>query len=80
MSAKLTKLEEKMLSFIGDYMRAHDGDGPTLKQIGNACGIKSPGTVHRYVKSLETKGRLVRGKHWRTILLPGAFPFLGTVR
>ncbi|MEM7746622.1 MAG: hypothetical protein AAF346_00105 [Pseudomonadota bacterium] len=80
MADHLTGLEEKMLSFIGEHLRNHNRS-PTLKQIGGACGVKSTGTVHRYIKSIEDKGRLERsGKGWRTLRAPGHFPFLGTVR
>lgn len=75
----LTKLETRMLEFISDYIR-DNGDGPTLKEIGDACGVNSPGTVHRYVRSLEDKGRLHRSGGWRTIRAPGQLPYLGTVK
>ena len=66
--SKLTGLEEKMLQFIGHYIRSSDGRSPTLAEIGKACGVKSSGTVHRYLKSLESKGVISRsGRRWGVI-------------
>jgi repressor LexA len=76
----LTDLEQRMLNFIGDYLREHDGRSPTLVEIGEACGVNSVGTVHRYVKSIEEKGFLDRpGSGWRTRLAPTELPFCGKV-
>ncbi len=68
-----------MLSFIGDHLRANNGKSPTLVEVGKACGINSTGTTHRYLKSLEKKGRLTRSGGWRTIQARGVLPFLGKV-
>jgi repressor LexA len=76
----LTELEHRMLSFIGDYLREHDGRSPTLVEIGEACGVNSVGTVHRYLKSIEDKGLLDRaGSGWRTRLAPTELPFCGKI-
>lgn len=65
----LTPLEQRLLEFIIDYIDAH-GHNPTLKQMGDALGIKSRGTLHRYVQSLVKKKRLARkGRGWRAVTL-----------
>ena len=67
----LTRLEEKLLQFITHYIAQH-GHGPTLREIGQALGINSKGTVHRYVESLVKKKHLRRtGRGWRGIRLTG---------
>jgi repressor LexA len=65
----LTQLEQRILDFIRDYFDAHE-HAPTLTEIGQALGIKSKGTVHRYVQSLTDKGELEHVQRgWRGIRL-----------
>lgn len=67
----LTRVEEKLLQFITRYI-AQNGHAPTLVEMGKALGIRSKGTVHRYVESLVDKGHLRRnGRGWRGIRLTG---------
>ena len=67
----LTRLEEKVLQYITHYI-AQNGHAPTLTEIGSAVGIRSKGTVHRYVEALIDKGHLHRtGRSWRGIRLTG---------
>ena len=76
----LTNLEKKILQFIGDYLRKRPGESPTLAEIGDGCGIKSVGTVHRYVSSLKKKRYLKKGKTgWRTIKAPSELPYRGRI-
>jgi repressor LexA len=76
----LTELEQRMLNFIGDYLREHDGRSPTLVEIGEGCAVSSVGTVHRYLKAIEDKGFLDRaGSGWRTRLAPTELPFCGKI-
>ena len=76
----LTDLESRILGFIGDYLRENGGRSPTLSEIGEGCGLKSVGTVHRYLSSIEDKGYLEKArKGWRTRLAPTELPFLGKV-
>jgi repressor LexA len=65
----LTPLERKMLSYIQHHLNQH-GQGPTLTEIGQALGIASKGTVHRYVQALVDKGYLLHTERgWRGIRL-----------
>lgn len=67
----LTQLEEKVLQFITRYIAQH-GHAPTLEEIGAGVGIRSRGTVHRYVNSLVEKGHVYReGRSWRSLRLTG---------
>lgn len=61
----LTALESRILSFIRHYRLTH-GHSPLLKEIGEAVGIVSKGTLHRYLRSLVSKGCLEAGQRgWR---------------
>jgi len=65
----LTQLEQRMLDFIRHYLAEND-QGPTLIEIGEAVGLKSKGTIHRYVQALTSKGALERTERgWRGIRL-----------
>jgi repressor LexA len=65
----LTPLENKMLQYIQQHI-SRNGQGPTLAEIGQALGIASKGTVHRYVQALVDKGYLLRTERgWRGIRL-----------
>ena len=65
----LTRLENKVLTYISDYIAGHD-QAPTLREIGDELDISSKGTVHRYVESLIKKGQLQRrSRGWRGIQL-----------
>lgn len=76
----LTELERKILNFIGEYLRENEGRAPTLAEIGEGCGIKSVGTIHRYVSSIESKGFLEKARSgWRTLLAPHELPFKGII-
>jgi len=67
----LTRLEEKVLQYITRYITQH-GHAPTLTEIGDAIGIRSKGTVHRYIEKLVSKGHLYRSERsWRGIRLTG---------
>ncbi len=65
----LSKREQDFLDIITRYI-SRWGYGPTLKEIADAAGINSKGTVHRYVQSLIKKKYLRRtGDGWRNITL-----------
>ncbi len=55
----LTTQEQNTLQFIRNYI-AQFGYAPKFKEIGQAIGVKSQGTIHRYVKALEDKGYIER--------------------
>ncbi len=57
----LTSQEQKTLQFIRNYL-AQNGYAPKFKEIGNAIGVISHGTIHRYVQSLQDKGYIDRIK------------------
>lgn len=57
----LTTQEQNTLQFIRNYI-AQFGFAPKFKEIGQAIGVNSQGTIHRYVQSLEDKGYINRLK------------------
>lgn len=81
----LTLAEQRVLDFFRDYSK-REGHPPLLREIGAALGIKSKGTLHRYVRSLIEKGSLQEGQGgWRGIarntleVRPLVYPLLGRI-
>ena len=55
----LTTKEQKTYDFIAKYSKKY-GKYPLLTEIAKGIGIKSKGVAHRYVKSLEKVGKILR--------------------
>ena len=55
----LTDKEQKAYDFINSYLKKH-GRYPLLTEIAKGIGITSKGVAHRYVKSLEKAGKILR--------------------
>ena len=78
----LPEKQQRVLAFVKE--RLGDGIPPTVREICDACGIKSTSTVHAYLKRLEEEGYIDRmdGLN-RAIRLPGEsvtrVPLLGKV-
>ncbi|MDH3355752.1 MAG: transcriptional repressor LexA, partial [Chromatiales bacterium] len=65
----LTELEQRILDAIR-FQISEQGRSPTLVEIGEAVGVASKGTLHRYVQGLIDKGSLVRNHAgWRGLQL-----------
>ena len=63
----LTLTEQKILAYIRSFNLRHS-HSPTLREIGSAVGIRSKGTVHRYVQALVNKQYLLHTERgWRGI-------------
>ena len=52
---KLTAMQQRIYDFIADAIR-NQGYPPSVREIGEAVGLKSPSTVHFHVKHLEELG------------------------
>ncbi len=52
---KLTAKQQKIYEFILDFTEAQ-GYPPSVREIGEAVGLKSPSTVHFHLKSLQSAG------------------------
>lgn len=57
---KLTAMQQKIYDYIADSVRAQ-GYPPSVREIGEAVGLKSPSTVHFHIKHLEELGYLSKG-------------------
>lgn len=56
---KLSARQNMILDYIKDKIR-HDGYPPSVREIGEAVGLKSSSTVHSHLLQLEEKGWLKR--------------------
>lgn len=81
--ARTSSKQQEILEFLTAYMRQF-GHAPSIREIGEAVGLKSTGTVHYHLGELKAQGKIDMdaGKK-RTITLPaapnGKIPILGTV-
>jgi len=56
---RLTEKQKQILSFIRVF-KAKTGFGPTVREIGDAFGMKSTNGVSDHLKAIQAKGRLKR--------------------
>jgi repressor LexA len=61
MAEPLTDRQQKILSFIKRSIQ-EQGYPPTIREIGEAFGIRSTNGVNDHLKALERKGYLLRGE------------------
>lgn len=65
----LTQLENRILQCFRDHVQ-EVGRAPSLRELGEAAGVRSKGTLHRYVQSLVQKGVLAsQGRGWHNLTL-----------
>jgi repressor LexA len=83
--SQLTDRQREIYEFIRERIERR-GYGPTVREIGEGFGIKSPNGVMCHLKALEKKGLIIREEHAaRAIQLvdhrpaSGGLPLLGTV-
>jgi repressor LexA len=55
----VTERQRAILEFLHDYVDEH-GYPPTVREIGEAVGLRSPSTVHAHLAQLERAGALRR--------------------
>ena len=56
-------VKEEKLTMVMDYIRKfteENGYTPSVREIGQECGIKSTATVHSYLSRLQAKGLLTK--------------------
>lgn len=58
--AELSKMQQKIYAYIADCIR-QQGYPPSVREIGEAVGLKSPSTVHFHLKHLEKAGVIEKG-------------------
>jgi len=57
---KLSKMQQRVYDFIVESIKEH-GYAPSVREIGDALGLKSPSTVHFHIKHLEELGLIEKG-------------------
>ena len=62
--AKLTHMQQKVYDYIVSCIQTQ-GYPPSVREIGDAVGLKSPSTVHFHLKHLEEAGGTVKGREGR---------------
>ena len=65
--------EEKMLEAIIEYIKAH-GYPPSVREIGEAVGLKSTSSVHAHLSQMLRKGVIETDAEYgspRAIRIPG---------
>ena len=58
--AELSPMQQKIYEYIAACIR-DQGYPPSVREIGDAVGLKSPSTVHFHLKHLEELGVIVKG-------------------
>ena len=67
--AKMTRMQQKIYDYIAQALR-EQGYPPSVREIGEAVGLKSPSTVHFHLKHMEELGVIKKsGRKGRTITL-----------
>ena len=68
---KLTAKQQQIYDYIRAFAAQH-GYPPSVREIGEAVGLKSPSTVHFHLKGLEDAGVIIKAEgKTRAITLPG---------
>ena len=69
--AKMTKMQQRIYDYIAETVR-NQGYPPSVREIGEAVGLKSPSTVHFHLKHMEELGVLTKGAgKGRALVLAG---------
>ena len=63
-------MRQKILDAIVAYM-LRQGYPPTIREIGEAVGLKSTSTVESHLRRMELEGMILRNEGPRTIEVPG---------
>ena len=58
--AQLSKMQQRIYDFIAETIQ-EQGYPPSVREIGDAVGLKSPSTVHFHLKHLEEAGYIEKG-------------------
>ncbi len=58
--AQMTKMQQRIYDYIAEMIR-RQGYPPSVREIGEAVGLKSPSTVHFHLRHMEELGVLTKG-------------------
>ena len=67
--SKRSEMQQRIYAFILDSIREH-GYAPSVREIGNAVGLKSPSTVHFHLKNLAELGLIEKGAFKGRAIVP----------
>ena len=57
---KLSRMQQRIYDYIAAHIR-EQGYPPSVREIGEAVGLRSPSTVHFHLKHLEEAGVITKG-------------------
>ena len=57
---KLSRMQQRVYDYIAESI-ARQGYAPSVREIGEALGLKSPSTVHFHIKHLQELGLIEKG-------------------
>ena len=63
---------QTIYDFIVSFKANHDGNSPTIRQIGEDCGVSSTSMVSRYLDGMVKLGLIKRIGKFRMLSIPGA--------
>lgn len=58
--AKTSPKYDLVYKFIVEFKRTHDGNSPTIREIGTACDVSSTAAVRYYLNGLVKCGLIKR--------------------
>ena len=70
---QLSKMQQKIYDYIVSCIR-EQGYPPSVREIGEAVGLKSPSTVHFHLKHLEESGMIEKGAGKGRAIAPTHMP------
>ena len=70
---QLSKMQQKIFDYIVSCIR-EQGYPPSVREIGEAVGLKSPSTVHFHLKHLEESGMIEKGAGKGRAIAPTQMP------
>ena len=71
--SKRSEMQQRIYRYILDSIQEH-GYAPSVREIGDAVGLKSPSTVHFHLKNLAELGLIERGAFKGRAIAPAARP------
>ena len=81
--SKLSPKQQRIYDYILSFTDEH-GYPPSVREIGQECGIKSTATVHSYLEKLKLRGLLSKADNKKRSMTIGksagvSIPLIGTV-
>ncbi|MBQ9458802.1 MAG: transcriptional repressor LexA [Oscillospiraceae bacterium] len=71
--SKRAEMQQRIYDFILESIREH-GYAPSVREIGDAVGLKSPSTVHYHLENLAERGLIEKGAFKGRAIVPKGVP------